>query len=196
MENLAPASVPVELKDRGFCLRPETASDADFLLTLYLSVRWHELAVTNWPDASKRAFLVSQFQTQKQQYGVAYLGLERRIIEGASGPLGRLYLLSSEREVRVVDISLLAAWRNQGIGTALLLQLGCEADRARKQLCLQVELHNPALRLYQRLGFQARDTSGPYWDLERQAAPSSMLGKNPLKARNARESACCTSSNH
>jgi GNAT superfamily N-acetyltransferase len=170
MENLIPAaSMPDELKKRGFYLRPETPSDADFLLTLYLSVRWPELAATHWPDASKRAFLASQFQTQKQQYGATYSGLERLIIEAASAPVGRLYFLSTEREIRVVDISLLPAWRNHGIGSALLQQLGCEADSARKPLCLQVELHNPALRLYQRLGFQVRDTSGPYWALERQA---------------------------
>ncbi len=187
-ENLTPsARVPDQLPERGFYLRPETASDADFLLTLYLSFRWPELAETNWPDAGKRAFLVSQFQTQKQQYALTYSGLERLIIEAAATPVGRLYVLSTGKELRVVDISLLPAWRNHGIGSALLLQLGCEADSARKPLCLQVERHNPALRLYQRLGFQVRDTSGAYWALERPAAAG--IGSHLRK--NTRSSALC-----
>ncbi len=170
--NACPTPFPNCSFANGFSLRPEIASDADFLLTLYLLVRWHELAETHWPDASKRAFLASQFQTQKQQYGATYSGLERLIIEAASGPAGRLYVLHTERELRVVDISLLPEWRNHGIGTALLLELGCEADHAQKPLCLQVERHNPALRLYRRLGFfQERDTSGAYLALARQPSP-------------------------
>ena len=161
---------PDEWKELRISVRPETAGDAEFVLALYLSVRWEELAVTNWSEASKQAFLASQFHTQSRQYAGHYPCLERWIVEVASSPAGRLYLLCAEREIRVVDISLLPEWRNQGIGSALLKQLAREADAFGRPLRLRVEQHNPALRLYCRLGFQEQETSGPYWALERRVS--------------------------
>jgi ribosomal protein S18 acetylase RimI-like enzyme len=173
MEDIhAAVSLPDELQSRGISMRAETADDAEFLASLYLSVRWQELAVTNWPDEAKRGFLAGQFHIQTQQYRARdYDGIERWIVESRAGAIGRLYLLHREMELRVVDISLLPEWRNHGIGTSLLRQLGREADGMGIPLRLHVEQHNPALRLYRRLGFQERETTGLYWLLERKARP-------------------------
>jgi GNAT superfamily N-acetyltransferase len=158
---------PQQLLDLGLQLRPEDSGDAEFLLDLYLSVRWPELECTHWPDAAKQAFLASQFQIQTQQYRAHYPGMERWVVESGAGPVGRLYLLATEEELRLVDISLLPEWRNRGVGTALLEQLGRQADALGMPLRLHVEEHNPARRLYRRLGFEERETSGLYWLLER-----------------------------
>jgi len=151
----------------GISLRPESAADGEFLLRLYLSVRWPELAPTNWPDIAKQSFLAVQFQIQTQQYGAHYPGMERWIVQSGDFPAGRLYLLPAETELRVVDISLLPEWRGRGIGSTLLRQLGLRADVLQTPLRLHVEQHNPALRLYRRLGFEERGTSGLYWLMER-----------------------------
>ena len=45
------------------------------------------------------------------------------------------------------------AWRGQGIGTAMVEALIEEAARTGRALTLGVVKTNPALRLYQRLGF-------------------------------------------
>jgi ribosomal protein S18 acetylase RimI-like enzyme len=158
---------PDELRRSGVSLRAESATDADFLLQLYLSVRWPELASTGWPDAAKQSFLSSQFHIQTQQYGANYPGMERWIVQSADSAAGRLYLLNRKTELRVVDISLLPEWRGQGIGTALLRQTAGRADALGIPLRLHVEQHNPALRLYKRLGFEERETSGLYWLMER-----------------------------
>jgi len=158
------ASLPIP---GGVSLRPETDGDAEFLLRLYLSVRWPELEAVNWPDEVKYSFLCDQFRIQTQQYGAYYPGLERWIVESDSGPIGRLYVHTTETEMRVVDISLLPECRGRGIGRALLEQAGCRADSLGKSLRLHVEQHNPALRLYRRLGFQVIDSTGLYWLLER-----------------------------
>ena len=49
------------------------------------------------------------------------------------------------------DIALLPAWRGRGLGGRCLQAL---VDQGRA-LGIQVELHNPARRLYERLGFVA-----------------------------------------
>jgi len=50
--------------------------------------------------------------------------------------------------------------------TLLLRSLIEEASRARKPLRIHVEQFNPALRLYQRLGFQTKGTNGVYFLME------------------------------
>lgn len=167
MNASSPFSLPQELLAAGFTLRGESSDDGEFLQALYYSVRWPELAPTNWPDAMKKNFLDSQFQLQSQQYRANYPGLERWVIESAAAPVGRLYLLYTESELRVVDISLLPEQRGRGVGTALLNRLGCLADDLGKPLRLHVEQFNPALRLYRRMGFQERETNSLYWLMER-----------------------------
>jgi GNAT superfamily N-acetyltransferase len=152
-------------------LRPEQDRDAEFLLRLYLSVRWHELQAIDWPDESKRAFFASQFSLQRQQYRESYPGLLRWIVERAAEPVGRLYLLSAAGQIRVVDLSRLESWRGQGIGTVLLKRLRTNAEAQCKPLRLSVLQENPAWHLYRRLGFQNLSSSGPYQQMEYRAVP-------------------------
>ena len=66
----------------------------------------------------------------------------------------------SQDEIRIVDIALLAEFCNRGIGTTLLRGLQSEAAAAGKPLRIHVERFNPALRLYERLGFRQIDDRG------------------------------------
>jgi predicted GNAT family acetyltransferase len=54
----------------------------------------------------------------------------------------------------------------RGIGTTLLHGLQSEAAAAGKPLRLHVERFNPALRLYERLGFRQIDDRGVYLFME------------------------------
>jgi ribosomal protein S18 acetylase RimI-like enzyme len=75
-----------------------------------------------------------------------------------------------ESEIRIVDIALLPDYRGNGIGTALLRDLFSEADAAGKTVTIHVERFNPALRLYERLGFALAEDKGVYLFLERPPA--------------------------
>jgi GNAT superfamily N-acetyltransferase len=147
-------------------LRPERTDDEEFLLHLYLSVRWPELQAVDWTDEAKCSFLASQFQIQTEQYRRCNPEMKRWIVENDAGPMGRLYWWITEAEMHIVDISLLAAWRGHGIGSALLEWAQQVARSAEKPLRLHVEQHNPALRFYRRLGFQTIDATSLYWLLE------------------------------
>jgi ribosomal protein S18 acetylase RimI-like enzyme len=85
-------------------------------------------------------------------------------------PAGRLYVHRGGDEVRIVDIAMLPAWRNRGVGTHLIGALQAEAALARKPLRIHVERMNPALALYQRLGFREIEDRGVYLFLEWRAA--------------------------
>lgn len=57
--------------------------------------------------------------------------------------------------------------RNQGLGNALMCSLLQHADCHQLTVGLHVEPFNPALRLYQRLGFSQAETRGVYLFMQR-----------------------------
>jgi ribosomal protein S18 acetylase RimI-like enzyme len=82
-------------------------------------------------------------------------------------PAGRLYVARWREEIRIVDIALLSEHRGMGIGTQLLRDLISESEDSGKPLSIHVERFNPALRLYERLGFRAVADKGVYLLMER-----------------------------
>lgn len=143
-------------------LRPITPEDVSFLAAVYASTRWDELAPTGWSDAEKAVFCRRQFDAQSAHYRENYPDAAFQIIEEEGRGIGRLYVARWEREIRIVDISLLPEFRGAGLGTQLLRELQEEARSAGKSLTIHVERFNPALRLYQRLGFQEIEDKGVY----------------------------------
>ena len=143
-------------------LRPITPGDESFLAGLYASTRAEELSVTTWSDEEKAVFCRRQFDAQSAHYTENYPGASLQVIERAGEPIGRLYVARWKREIRIMDIALLSAQRGTGIGTQLLRELQVEARSAGKTLSIHVERFNPALRLYERLGFQMAEDKGVY----------------------------------
>ena len=137
----------------GIRLRPVSSSDRGFLLHVYASTREEELAPVPWTDAQKATFIEQQFDAQDRHYRAHYAGASLDVVEWDGAPAGRLYVARWSDEIRIIDIALLPEFRGRGIGTRLLRGLLDEAARTRGRLSIHVEKHNPALRLYQRLGF-------------------------------------------
>jgi ribosomal protein S18 acetylase RimI-like enzyme len=148
-------------------LRPVRPDDADFLFRLYASTREEELRAVPWDAAQKDAFLRQQFGAQTAQYAQVYPAGDFRVIESSGRPAGRLYLQRGPEEVRIVDIALLPEHRGAGIGTALLRDVLAEADAAGRHVTIHVERVNPALHLYERLGFRPVEDRGIYLFMER-----------------------------
>ena len=144
-------------------LRAVAPDDGDFLRELYASTRTEELARTGWSDEQKAAFLNQQFTAQTQHYAAHYSAADYRIILACGQRAGRLIILRMEKESRVVDIALLPEYRGQGIGTALLKNLLRDAAAEGRCVTIHVEKFNPAVRLYQHLGFKPAEDKGVYW---------------------------------
>ena len=151
-------------------LRTCRPGDQDFLFTLYASTRRHEIAPLGWPEAQQEAFLRMQFTAQQRSYELAYAQSEHHIVELDGQPIGRLMVLREKDAVLLVDISLLAEHRGHGVGGELLRELIQQCVRAGSTLKLQVLKTNPALRLYQRLGFTRTGEDQMYIQMERRPA--------------------------
>lgn len=157
---------PDGLAKRGYALHPEREENRPFLENLYISVRWPELELTGWTEEAKLGFLRQQYFCQDKHYAEAYFDGEFLILEQRGEPVGRLYLHRSQREIRIVDISLMPKVRNQGLGTLLLQGVFAEAVDAGQIVSIHVEKFNPAQNLYRRLGFTEVSENGPYWLME------------------------------
>lgn len=144
--------------------------DEPFLRGLYACVRAPELARVPWSDTDKRAFCDMQFTLQDRHYREHFPASEHLIVLEAGRAVGRLYVDRAGDEIRILDIALLPAARGRGIGTRLLRTILDDADRTRRRVSLFTEPHNPARRLYARLGFIARDAGEMHVEMVRAPA--------------------------
>lgn len=146
----------------GFCTRRENEADLDFLKQLHFSRRAHEFSQLGLPQAALDALLEQQFWAQQRHYRSVYSKGEFLIVMLAPDgePVGRLCLNRDASEILVVDIAVLPAQRNKGLGSALLKAVLVEADAKKCAVGLHVDPRSPALRLYQRLGFAAQHLNG------------------------------------
>jgi GNAT superfamily N-acetyltransferase len=158
MNNLSVALSEIMLEDdKSLRLQKITNDDRDALLSIYASTRADELALTNWSEAQKNIFIESQFEAQRIHYEKYYSGAEFLLILSEEKTAGRLYLHATD-QLRIVDISFLPSFRNLGYGTFILKSIQTLAVNMELPLSIHVEQFNPALRLYQRLGFIIKET--------------------------------------
>jgi len=96
-----------------------------------------------------------QFDAQRAHYQTYAPQSEWLVILLDGQPAGRLIVDRSDAQrIALKDIAILPEFRGRGAGTYVLQALIEEARAAGKQLLLHVEAFNPALKLYQRLGFR------------------------------------------
>jgi GNAT superfamily N-acetyltransferase len=135
----------------------------DFLLRVYGSTREEELAmVLDWTPEQKTGFVIQQFSAQHAWYQEHYQGAQFDVILIDGIPAGRLYVHRRSSEIRLVDITLLPEFRKGGFGTAILHDLLAEGEATGKPVTIHVEIYNPAMRLYERLGFRSVEDRGVY----------------------------------
>jgi GNAT superfamily N-acetyltransferase len=158
---------PARHLPHGYALRVRQEDDLPFLRELYARTREEELRPVPWTAEQKRAFLYDQFAKQHAHYLQHYPQAQWWIVTCDGLPVGRLYVALTARDCRIMDVALLDAHRNRGIGTALMRAVLEDAQAAGVPASLHVEPFNPALRLYMRLGFVHVETRGVYLYMER-----------------------------
>jgi ribosomal protein S18 acetylase RimI-like enzyme len=150
------------LRAPGVTLRAIGTDDVGFLSDVYALSRAAEMALVDWPEQVKRDFLQQQFDLQHAYYHANYPGADFLLIELDGERAGRIYVHRSPGDIRVMDIALLPQLRGRGIGASLLAELIEESERSGSSITLHVEADNPAVRLYQRLGFEHLEDRGVY----------------------------------
>ncbi len=158
MENTK--NLPVNFSD--ITLRPVKEIDDPFLLKLYASTRASEMALVDWSEEQKNQFLNMQFNAQKSYYLTNYQEARFEVIQWNNTSIGRLYVEEWTDQIRIIDVSLLPDYCNQGIGTYFLKMIMNRANKITKAVSIHVEQNNPAMILYKRLGFKKVDEHSVY----------------------------------
>ncbi len=153
---------------------PFTQDDIPFLEKLYATSRETEMAKIDWPDSEKTACLASQFKLQLAFYTQYYQHDHFYVLWQEDKPVGRLFIHENPSSWQLVDITLLPECRGQGLGTALIKSLQATAKKQNKRVDLHVEPYNPALKLYQRLGFVEQGVEGAYYKMSYAASRSTL----------------------
>jgi len=148
-------------------LRPMVDADQAFLRALYGTTRAAEIATLAWDAAVIELFLDQQHHAQHAHYQAQFPDACFSIIETPNERIGRAYLHWADQHLHIIDMALLPAWQGRGIGTRLVQQWLAQADRQGLSAGLHVTAHNPALRLYQRSGFEVVDDNGLYLKMHR-----------------------------
>lgn len=166
-------SVADEIRD-SICLRAATADDSPLLLEIYASTRADEMTLVSWwTEEQKSAFVKMQSDAQHEHYRNSYPRAQYSIVTRGGKPVGRLYLAESDSEIRILDLTLLPAERNAGIGSFLLRKLIEESIAKQKALAIYVESFSTALRLFERLGFVNSQENGIYFLMKREPGEQS-----------------------
>jgi ribosomal protein S18 acetylase RimI-like enzyme len=156
-------------------LRPMRSDDLAFLSMLYASTRRSEMDQVDWSDDQKRDFLQQQFQAQHHHYQEHFSDAEFLVIEKRKPGvepcdswqrIGRIYLDEREDEIRLIDIALMPAHRNAGLGSQFLQALLRIAKGRDLAVRLHVEQFNPAAAWYRRYGFELIEERGIYLFME------------------------------
>ena len=144
-------------------VRDAEEKDTPFLEKLYCETRRDEFAALGWDENQLAMFLQMQFNIQTQSYKMQFPDARISVIELDGAAVGRLITTG---EIRLVDIAVLPASRNHGIGSFVLKQLLDEAKSKGKSVDLQVLKTNiPAIRLYERFGFEKTGESDLYQEM-------------------------------
>lgn len=152
-------------------LRAIRESDSFFLFEVFYFARVDEFQAAGWEPGVLRDFLAHQFRLQHSYYQMAFPQASFQFIEVDGARAGRLYVDRTDRTIHILDLALLPSYRGQGLGGALLGALAAEADATERALRLEVEPHNPARSLYQRMGFRDGEQHDFYLTMERPPAP-------------------------
>jgi ribosomal protein S18 acetylase RimI-like enzyme len=151
----------------SLALRPAVEGDGGFLREVYADSRREELEQAPWTEDQRSAFIDSQHAAQGAHYRATYPDAALHVVLADGRPAGRLWVHRVPSEIRILDLTLLRAYRGLGLGTRILEELLAEADARGQKLSIHVESWNRSRRLFERLGFRPVAEVGPYLLYER-----------------------------
>ncbi|WP_271411393.1 GNAT family N-acetyltransferase [Pseudomonas sp. Q1-7] len=147
--------------------RPATPADESWLRQLFAQLRGLDPALL----AACPAVLEQQWQLQQRVFASRYPGARTEVLLLEDRPVGLVTLHESDSSMRILELGLDSRYRGQGLGDDLLSSIVRDADARGKALELAVMRHNPALRLYRRLGFRPLPDGGDEVQVQMRRAP-------------------------
>jgi ribosomal protein S18 acetylase RimI-like enzyme len=126
-------------------LRPVRPSDRAFIEALYFETqRWIIERLFGWRGDD----------VERQKFEAFYNEGSTRVIVFDSKDVGWISVTSDDDETEIQQIYLSPRVQNKGIGTRIISDIIDEARASGRRVTLSTAKINPAIRLYERLGFR------------------------------------------
>lgn len=136
--------------------RPSTLADASLLFTLFAEDKAAEFGLSGLSAAQIQPLLEMQYRNREFSYSQRWIDPADSILSLADGtPVGRMLVDRQPDCYRVMNLAVLRAYRNRGIGGESIRRLQAAATREALPVRLRVMKGASAERLYRRLGFEA-----------------------------------------
>lgn len=151
--------------------RAETSDEA-FLFELFVTSRERELLPL--PPEFRDRFTRHQYEIFSAGLRDNYPGADHFVLEAplpiaddrGVASVGRLVFIEDECRLLLIDLAILPAYRNRGMGGAVLEMVIDRCRESKKAIIASVTPYNPARRLYARHGFVERHTETGYIGIE------------------------------
>lgn len=134
-------------------LRACTEADDAFVYEVFCTTWATEVAALPNQNLARHVLRI-QHIAQERRFAARYPQHQRYLVLEDGAPAGRFYVHETASMIRVVDLTLMPAYRDRGIGTRILHDLLRHAEAAGQSITLRVERRNErATMLYSSLGF-------------------------------------------
>jgi ribosomal protein S18 acetylase RimI-like enzyme len=135
-------------------LRPCEDDDDGFLYDVFCTTWENEVAALPNPNLAQHVLRI-QHTAQERRIASRYPGHQRFVVLVDGEDAGRVYVHEGLSTLHVIDLTLLPAFRSEGVGTRLVRDLFAHATERGLSVTLRVPRRNRrASALYSSLGFR------------------------------------------
>lgn len=138
----------------------------EFLYQVFYSTKQEEAVSWGFPPEEADSFIRTQWVIRQQAYQLQYPYAKTELIIDNHRWIGSLMTLRTEEALHLIDLALLPTYRNQQHGSSIITKLQQDASERHIPILLHVLAMNPALRLYQRMGFHITGNHEPYLSMQ------------------------------
>ena len=131
-------------------IREFSKSEKDYKKHLFVENKISQLDAQHWSEDLKTQITNMQYMAQENHINTYFPEAKDSVIICNNKKVGRLVFEKSDFKLHVIDIVIEKKHQNKGLGTEILTKLISENEL----ISLNVDMNNPALNLYQRLGFK------------------------------------------
>lgn len=169
--------------------RRATAADEPLLVRLFAEEKARDFAPLGLRPEQLQPLMEMQFRARQAGYAQAFPAATDFILCLEDGTAAGRHLVERQADCyRCIDIAVLSEHRNRGIGTWALRQMQQIAALEPVPFRLRVMKGNPALRLYERLGFIRASADELSYEMEWQSPRNEQASGNaalPVSAESA-----------
>jgi ribosomal protein S18 acetylase RimI-like enzyme len=142
------------LTGNGRDFRAATTEDEGFLFEVFCSA-WEREALALPDPGLVRHFLRIQYTSQQDRLGARFPRLGRHVVTDHGKPVGYLLLQDTAASLQLVDLALLPAFRDAGLGTEVVRELMWRCGVDGRPLGVRVDRRSErAGSICERLGFR------------------------------------------